>query len=230
MGRWKMGPSGGYYDSADSGPDQYTPTASEAASIASPASTARTPPMIPTPGNNGGFGSEGPGGISGKIGQPGYQVDPNAPVDWSDPNRRDYKPDNPIWPAQSTDPSVPGYIDPTKPRPVDPGMGRIINPSILAPGQNGQWGMDGGQGQTIEQILAALQAKFGGSSGSGIIGKLASAIPQSALPRIATAIQASQAAAANQPKRHWWSAAPALLDGAARGGGMALGSLGTPSR
>jgi hypothetical protein len=34
MGRWKMGPNGGYWDAADSGPDQYQPTPQEQAQVA----------------------------------------------------------------------------------------------------------------------------------------------------------------------------------------------------
>lgn len=42
MGRWKMGPNGGYWDSADSGADQYQPTAGDMASMG-PAAGATNP-------------------------------------------------------------------------------------------------------------------------------------------------------------------------------------------
>jgi hypothetical protein len=61
-----------------------------------------------------------------------------------------------------------GYTDPKVPSGSQaPDMPKI-NPSILAPGQGG-WSMDG-TGFKIEDILTALQSKYGGSP--GIMGKL----------------------------------------------------------
>ncbi len=221
MGRWKDNGQGqAYYDANDSGPDQIA---------APPLST----PSGQTPGQYGGTARPGyhiewSGGVTGGAHEvPDNPSDPRTPP-LTGKDLFQQSPDlvkGPQFPGYNPgpyDPNAPkyGFNDPKPP----PGTPRpempMINPSFLAPGQDGSWQMDGGQGSTIEQILTALQAKFGGSP--GVMGKVAGAITaqpqsQSALQRAATAIQARRA----QPS------GGSLLAAVPRAGGMALGSLGS---
>lgn len=73
MGRWKMGPNGGYWDGQDTGPDQMTPTMMQAAGQVAPAG-AVLPAGQPVP-------MVEQGGITGKTGP--IDLMPGADGQWS---------------------------------------------------------------------------------------------------------------------------------------------------
>ena len=64
MGRYKLGPQGGYYDPSDSGPDQFTPQPGQQY----PGMPAPQQPQQPSMPSN----SEGPGGFTGHAQDPNY--------------------------------------------------------------------------------------------------------------------------------------------------------------
>lgn len=142
-----MGPSGGYYDAQDSGPDQYQPTSSEAAAANPPA-----PPTRSTHSNPDGSWDGTTDGVTGYgNGNNPFPGRP-MPVLEKGPNFPGYDPGQ-------YDPNAPkyGYNDPK------PNQGNG-NGSYLMPGDGG-WSMDGGKGGSIDAILKQLMAKYG-SNGS----------------------------------------------------------------
>lgn len=148
-GRWKLGPGGAYYDSQDTGPDQVTPPPQPTAPQPAPAEG-----QMPFPGSDMGGGYK-PWSEQFDDGQGGYW-NPGGHFD-KDGNQL------PVTPFE-------------KPTPFGPKKPTPMGPMVLSPGENGAWGMDGGQAQDFQSILAALRARFGGSSGA--MGALTKAIPE----------------------------------------------------
>lgn len=148
MGRWKMGPNGGYWDGQDSGPDQMQPT----------------PEMMQAAGQG------APAGPVPTAGQPGPQYDgmnsggftggePVARMKWEQQH-----PGEP-WPGMKAS-MTPG--SPADATPIGNELKRLptgpMGPIDIMPGEGGQWNM-GGQPYAFRDMLEAIRQQMGGGTG-----------------------------------------------------------------
>jgi hypothetical protein len=77
MGRYKLGPQGGYYDPNDSGPDQFTPTPGQQyPGMPAPQQAPQGQPQQASWSQN--IPDAGPGGMTGQMPQQPGGMDPNA--------------------------------------------------------------------------------------------------------------------------------------------------------
>jgi len=133
MGRWKMGPNGGYWDANDSGPDQMTPTPETRAQVGQ-----SDPNAIPAPGSGAAtdpsMGSE-PGGFTG-----GEEM---ARRRWEAQNPgQPYPGNSPVWGDGSG------------------GQGQPV-PTDITPAGDGLWSV-GGEQFDLPDLLSYLRGTLGG--------------------------------------------------------------------
>lgn len=145
MGRWKMGPNGGYWDAQDSGPDQYTPTPAEQAQV--------NPPPAAAPA---GAPDMGPGGMTRR--PPVWSERfPDGNGGYYNPSGHFDKDGNPVAPV---------------PTPTDTGGMKGLpewwpkkGPINIEYGDGGSWNVGGGSAPAtpIKDLLAMLRQHYGGS-------------------------------------------------------------------